>query len=87
MAKNSNKIRVQGDTFEAIYSILCQTIKIMEDRDSDFMLTCNSDLPLKDFSDALTERMEILKNMKDEEAKLEEKTNEMMHIQKRLLTR
>lgn len=87
IAKNSNKMRVQGDTFDSVYSLLKEIVLIMEKRDPDFMLSCNSDLPLKDFSDALIDRMDILKNLKTLEAKLEEKTNEMMHIQKRLLTR
>lgn len=87
IAKSSNKMRFQGDTFDSIYLLLNEVQSLLLARDSDYMLSYTKELPLKDFIDALQERMSILKDLKKQEDLLEEKTNEIMHVMKRLLTR
>lgn len=87
IAKNSNKMRFQGDTFDSIFLLLSEVNTLLLRKDSSYKLGYTKDLPLKDFIDILQERMNILKDLGKQEELLEEKTNEIMHIMKRLVTR
>jgi len=80
-------MRIQSDSFDSIYLLLNEIDRLLKIDNSSYSLIYTSDLPLKDFSDTLEARLAITKELIQHEEELEAKTNEIMQIQKRLLTR
>lgn len=87
LAKNSNKLRVQSNNFDSLYLILNELTRLLKARIPGFKFSYSESLPLKDLFDLLDERKSIAASYNKTAEELADKTNQLLFIQKRLLSR
>jgi PTHB1 C-terminus len=81
------KLRIQSNNFDTLYVIMTELIARMKRINPNFKLIYIEALPLKDLFDVVEERRSIAVSYNKVSADLQEQTNQLLFIQKRLLTR
>lgn len=81
------KLRIQSNNFDTLYVIMSELIARMKRIKPNFKLSYTEALPLKDLFDVVEERRSIAVSHNKVSAELQEQTNQLLFIQKRLLTR